>query len=120
MYKRSRLENSTPLVRWLLGFVDEKEMTLTELSRLAGLSSGSLRSLVKYPERIPALETCIRLANATGKPANEILQMAGLDGYVMPEQLDPDQSLLLRIYQNLPIALRRTLMTIAQAIAASQ
>ena len=81
MYKRSQIENSTPLVRWLLSYAIENEITLTELSRKANLSAGSLRSLVKYPERIPALETCIKLAISTGKPAEDILQMAGLDGY---------------------------------------
>ena len=120
MYKRSQFETSTPLVRWLLGYITEKEMTLTELSRLAGLSSGSLRSLVKYPERIPALETCIKLAKATGKPADEILQMAGMNGYESSETLDPDRLLLLQIYQNLPVVMRRALITIAQAIDLAQ
>ena len=120
MYKRSQFETSTPLVRWLLGYITEKEMTLTELSRLAGLSSGSLRSLVKYPERIPALETCIKLAKATGKPADEILQMAGMNGYESSETLDPDRLLLLQIYQNLPVVMRRALITIAQAIELAQ
>jgi hypothetical protein len=120
MYKRSQFETSTPLVRWLLGYITEKEMTLTELSRLAGLSSGSLRSLVKYPERIPALETCVKLAKATRKPADEILQMAGMNGYESSETLDPDRLQLLQIYQNLPVVMRRALITIAQAIDLAQ
>jgi hypothetical protein len=120
MYKRSQIENSTPLVRWLMEYSTEHEITLTELSRKANLSAGSLRSLVKYPERIPALETCVKLARITGKPAEEILQMAGLDGYESSEKLDPDRLMLLQIYQRLPIPMRRTLMKIAQAIELSQ
>ncbi len=120
MYKRSQLANSTPLVRWLLKYAEDHEVTLTELSRQANLSAGSLRSLVKYPERIPALETCIKLAIVTGTPAEEILQMAGLEGYAVPEQLDPNRSLLLRIYQSLPIDKRNTLVMIAQALQTAQ
>jgi len=68
-----------------LEYSTENEITLTELSRKANLSAGSLRGLVKYPERMPALETCIKLAKVTGKPADEILQMAGLEGYESSE-----------------------------------
>ena len=120
MYKRSQLANSTPLVRWLLKYAEDHEVTLTELSRQANLSAGSLRSLVKYPERIPALETCIKLAIVTGTPAEEILQLAGLEGYVIPGELDPNRSLLLRIYQSLPIDKRNILVMIAQALQSAQ
>jgi DNA-binding XRE family transcriptional regulator len=65
-----------------MAYVKEHETNLTELALKAGLSSGSLGSLVKYPERIPALETCLRLSKVTGKPSDEIFQMAGLQGWV--------------------------------------
>jgi DNA-binding XRE family transcriptional regulator len=118
MYKRKPIP-TTPLTCWLIAYVEEHETNLTELALKAGLSSGSLRSLVKYPERIPALETCLRLSKVTGKPGDEIFQMAGLDGYEPSEGMDPERLGLLRIYKSLPFPLRRTLVTIAQALETS-
>jgi hypothetical protein len=117
MNKRKNIR-TTPLTNWLLNFVDEHETNLTELAVKAGLSAGSLRALVKYPERIPALETCLRLSKATGKPVDEILQMAGLNG-VSTEQLDLDRTELLRIYQSLPQPAARILINLARALETS-
>jgi hypothetical protein len=117
MNKRKNIR-TTPLTNWLLNFVDEHETNLTELAVKAGLSAGSLRALVKYPERIPALETCLRLSKATGKPVDEILQMARLNG-VSTEQLDLDRTELLRIYQSLPQPAARILINLARALETS-
>jgi hypothetical protein len=117
MNKRKNIR-TTPLTNWLLNFVDEHETNLTELAVKAGLSAGSLRALVKYPERIPALETCLRLSKATGKPVDEILLMAGLNG-VSTEQLDLDRTELLRIYQSLPQPAARILINLARALETS-
>jgi len=118
MSKRKNIP-TTPLTCWLIAYITEHETNLTELAIKAGLSSGSLRSLVRYPERIPTLETCLRLSKVTGKPGDEIFQMAGLDGYELSEGLDPDCLGLVRIYKSLPFPMRRTLVTIAQALETS-
>jgi|GEM_PF-7064218 len=61
--KKNRIpKNDNPFVRWLLGYVDMHDVNLTALSLKAGLSSGSLRSVVNFPSRRPSLETCVRLS----------------------------------------------------------
>ena len=67
MSKKRKPIVTNPLTQWLLEYVDEHDVSLTELSVRAGLSAGSLRSLVKFPERLPSLETCMKLAEVTGK-----------------------------------------------------
>ena len=83
------------------------------------MSAGSLRSLITYPERVPTLETCLRLSMVTGKSVDELFQMAGLDGYEPMENLDPDRLELLRSYQELPQQMRHTLGMIAQILEES-
>ena len=85
----------TPLARWLLDYVREHEITLTELSRDAGLSLGALRSLVLYPQRVPKLETCLQLAKVTGEPPDRVIGLAGLHTPGNLDSLDPDRIKLL-------------------------
>jgi len=106
----------TPLAQWLLAYIQEQEITLTELARRSGLSSGALRSLVVYPERIPSLETCLRLAEATGRPGEEVAHLAGLEAPSNPDRFHPDRLELIRIYDNLPACLRQALVNVARAI----
>lgn len=113
--KRKRT-NLTPLATWLMEYVQTQGITLTELARRSGLSGGALRSLVVYPERIPSLETCLRLAEATGKPADEIIHLAGLEAPKNPERFHPDRLELIRIYDNLPATMRQALVVVARAI----
>jgi DNA-binding phage protein len=117
MSKRKPI-TTTPLTRWLLEYVEEHETNLTELALQAGLSGGSLRSLVTYPERIPALETCLRLSKATGKPVEEIFQMAGLNGSE-PAEHDPDRIELIRAYQDLSKPMQHALLAVARALEMS-
>jgi lambda repressor-like predicted transcriptional regulator len=51
MPRQSNKQAQTPLGYWLLDYVAKNQLTLTELSRLAGLSDGTLRSLIHYPNR---------------------------------------------------------------------
>ena len=83
MAKKRKPITTNPFTQWLLDYIEEHESNLTELSLQAGLSSGSLRSLVAYPDRKPSIETCIRLAQATGKSSEEIAQLAGLSIHLM-------------------------------------
>lgn len=107
----------TPLARWLLDYVREREITLTELSRDAGLSLGALRSLVLYPQRVPKLETCLQLAKVTGEPPDRVIGLAGLHTPGNLDSLDPDRIKLLRAYDGLNDPhLRRTLTAIGQLL----
>jgi len=78
MPRHANKQAQSPLGHWLLDYVAKNQLSLTELSRLAGLSDGTLRSLIYYPDRLPSLETCVRLAKATGYPASSFLQLAGV------------------------------------------
>ncbi len=76
---KKRLLKPNPLGEWLLNYVATNETNLTELSLSAGLSAGSVRQLVINPKRKPTMETVVRLSELTGKPADDLLQMAGFD-----------------------------------------
>ena len=111
----------TPLAHWLLSYVRERDTTLTELSRQAGLSLGALRSLVLYPQRTPQLETCLQLAKVTGESPDEVIALAGLKTSVSLANLDPDRIDLLRAYDNLHDPhLRRTLTTLGRLLLQGQ
>lgn len=92
---------------------------MTELSRDAGLSDGTLRSLMYYPDRLPTMETCLRLARATGEPARALLQMAGLPVSAELEHYDLEEASLLKIYNELPKPMRRMLLEIAMTLRQS-
>ena len=116
MSKKRKPLVTNPLTQWLLDFVDEHDTNLTELSLEAGLSSGSLRSLVIHPERKPAVETCIRLAQVTDKSAEEIALLAGLVGITPTEELHPDRINLIRAYDALPASKKKALLKVADAL----
>lgn len=116
--KKNRIpKNDNPFVRWLLEYVDVHDVNLTTLSLKAGLSSGSLRSVVNFPNRRPSLETCVRLSEITGKPVQEILALADLNASQIGDDIHPDKSKLIQIYDLLPTSLRRSLVKIAEIIS---
>jgi hypothetical protein len=116
--KKNRIpKNDNPFVRWLLEYVDMHDVNLTTLSLKAGLSSGSLRSVVNFPSRRPSLETCVRLSEITGKPVQEILALADLNASQIGDDIHPDKSKLIQIYDLLPNSLRRSLVKIAETIS---
>jgi hypothetical protein len=117
MKKNKTPKNDSPFAKWLLEYVDEHDVNLTVLSLKAGLSSGSLRSVVNFPNRRPSLETCVRLSEITGKSVQEILALADLSTSQIGEDIHPDKSKLIQIYDLLPAALRRTLVKIAETIS---
>jgi hypothetical protein len=117
MKKNKTPKNDSPFVKWLLDYVDEQDVNLTVLSLKAGLSSGSLRSVVNFPNRRPSLETCVRLSEITGKPLEEILTLANLNVSQIGENVHPDRSKLIQIYDVLPAVFRRSLVRIAETIA---
>ena len=112
MSKRKR--KTTPLTKWLLEYAHSSETNLTELATRAGLSQGTLRSLVYYPERKPSLETCLRLANVIDKTTDEILSLAGIVDVNHPSKnLHPDRLNLLNTYDDLPAELQKAISEIS-------
>lgn len=116
MYRQIKRKATSPLGTWLLEFAQKNQFTLTELSRLAGLSDSTLRSLIYYPDRFPSLETCVRLAKATGQPASTFLQFAGLSESPGINELNPDRAELLRLFDQLSPSLQRMLVMIAESL----
>ena len=104
------------LGQWLLEYVAEHGMTLTSLSLQAGLSAGSLRYLVKESHRLPSLETCLRLAEITGKGAAEIFEMAGVDAPEGAAQFNPIRMELTKIYDRLSPSLRSLLLDVGRRL----
>jgi transcriptional regulator with XRE-family HTH domain len=116
MPRHANKQAQSPLGHWLLDYVAKNQLSLTELSRLAGLSDGTLRSLIYYPDRLPSLETCVRLAKATGYPASSFLQLAGVVETPGADTLDPQRLDLLRLYDRLRPDLQRMLVMIAESL----
>ena len=110
--------NTTALTKWLIDYTEIHSISLTALAHAAGLSSGTLRSLINHPERIPTIETCIRLSLATDKLPEDIVSMAGVPTpqHLVLELLHPERGELLRIYDQLSSSLRVILVEIARAI----
>ena len=109
-----RQRKTTPLTKWLLEYAYSSETNLTELATRAGLSQGTLRSLVYYPERKPSLETCLRLAKVTDKTTDEILSLAGIGDIRQPSKdLHPDRLNLLNTYDQLPAELQKATLQIS-------
>ena len=111
-------ERATPslLGQWLLEYAASHDMSLTSLSLQAGLSSGSLRYLVKESDRLPSVETCLRLAEITGKGAEEIFEMAGVDAPEGAAQFNPIRMELIKIYDRLSPSLRSILLDIGRRL----
>ena len=103
----------SPLSQWLEEYSQAHGITLTELSREAGLSDGTLRSLLYYPERLPTMETCLRLARVTGESVRTVLHLAGLPASAEIEQYDVNGAKLMKVYRSLPIHIQRMLLEIA-------
>ena len=113
--------NLSPLGRWLLEYVRDNEITLTEVARQAGLSLGALRSLVINPARVPKLETCLQISRVTGTPLNTILSMAGLRPVGDQDLPDLAQARLLRAYSNLhDIRLRSAIADLCEKLVETQ
>lgn len=109
-----------PLGERILAYIDENDTNLTALSLSAGLSAGSVRQIVLHPKRQPTLETCLRLAFATGIPSSEILELAGFDQEVRIETHNPDRSQVLHFFDQLPNPKsKRAFVNIARELAAA-
>jgi hypothetical protein len=108
---------STPFTIWLYDYANKNKTTLAQLALDAGLSRGLLNIFVAHPERSPNLQTCLRVSEATGKPAGEILQLAGIAGYKPQKAVDPDLKELVNIYQRLPVPMKYCLLKSARALA---
>lgn len=105
---------TNPLTAWLLEYMDEHDLSPTALALKAGLSAGSIRSLIKFPERTPKVETCLRLSELTGKPADTILQMAGLHGVPEISMMSPERIEIMQRFQRLPGRLKLLLLKVAK------
>ena len=115
--KRQLAQQSiSPLGNWLLEYIQQHELTLAKLSRQAGLSDSTLRNLIDHPNRLPSLETCVRLAKATNQPSSSFLQLAGLSETPGVNDLNPDRAKLLHLFDQLSPSLQRMLVMLAESL----
>ncbi len=110
-YKYLNQSTYSPLGKWMIGYIDQEKISLAKLAERAGLATGTLRYLVTEPERIPTLETCVKLAEAINKPTKEVLQIAGISHKAIIHE--PQRESLLFAYDNLPNPLRGVLAEVA-------
>ena len=113
--KYHRLKNLSPIGQWLVEYTDELDTSLTELARQANLAPGTLRYLVIEPSRKPSLETCAKLAEATGIPLQEVLKIGGLSQKNLA--YEPQRERLLALYDKLPTNMREILVNFAEILA---
>jgi|GEM_PF-818340 len=106
----------SPLGNWLLEYIKQHELTLAKLSRQAGLSDSTLRNLIDHPNRLPSLETCVRLAKATNHPPSTFLQLSGLSEAPGIHDLDPDRARLLHLFDQFSPSLQRLLVMLAESL----
>ena len=104
-YKR-KYHPSTPFSSWLRSYSEENNIPMAVMSLEAGLSRGILNNFIQYPERRPNLKTILRLSAYTGKPADEIAELAGVAGYKPNYRpvgnADPAIEELVKVYKRLP------------------
>jgi hypothetical protein len=107
---------STPFTIWLYDYANKNKTSLADLAVKAGLARGLLNIYVAYPRRKPSLKTCLWLSEVTGKPAGEILKLAGIAGYKEQKTIDLDLEELVKVYRGLPAPMKRYLLKCARAL----
>jgi|APSaa5957512622_1039677.scaffolds.fasta_scaffold174643_1 hypothetical protein len=107
----------SPMGKWLIEYIDREKISLTRLAQSAGLATGTLRYLVTEPDRIPTLETCAKLAEATDTKLSTLLEIAELSHKAI--SYSPQRESLISLYDELPIKLRGTLVSVAESLSAS-
>ena len=110
-------EKLSPFGRWLMEYVETHDVSMSAFAVQAGLSSSALRYLIIEPWRKPTLETCLKLAQATGTPLEELLALANLSEAI-PEQksLQPGRWELMSIFDALTADRQKILVDIARAL----
>lgn len=114
-FKYLNQDSYSPIGQWLIDYTDQEKISLAKLAQRAGVSTGTLRYLVTESNRVPTLETCAKLAEATSKPVKELLKIAGLSHREI--QHEPQREALLFAYDNLPSPLKGALTEIANIFA---
>ncbi len=113
--KRRQHISYSPFGQWLLKQCAERNVSISRLSELAGLSPGTLRHLIIEPERCPSIETCIRLADLFGMSADEVLKIADKEGIgQLPPH--PNRLVLLNIYDDLPLKGQDIVLNVAKSL----
>lgn len=101
----------SPIGKWLIEYITQERISLTKLAQRAGVSTGTLRYLVTEPNRVPTLETCAKLAEATNRSVGDVLKIAGLSNKNISHE--PRKEELLFVYDRLPNQLKAALAEIA-------
>ena len=108
----------SPIGKWLIDYIDQEKISLAKLAQRAGVATGTLRYLVTEPDRSPTLETCAKLAEATGTALTAILKIAELSHKDI--EYSPQRESLISMYDKLPLKQREALVSVATSLSTSQ
>lgn len=115
-FKYLNQSSYSPIGRWLIDYIDQEKISLARLAQRAGVATGTLRYLVTEPDRVPTLETCVKLAEATETKLVTLLETAELSHKAI--EYNPQRESLLQIYDQLPVKQREALFSVAASISA--
>lgn len=101
---------------WLKEYSEKNQIAFSALAAKASLSSGALLRILNEPERKPAMDTCIKLAAATGEDLNKLLKLAGRPVVDNPQVVNPLRNELLTIFDKLSPAKQASLLGVARAM----
>ncbi|MHB9134608.1 MAG: helix-turn-helix domain-containing protein [Armatimonadota bacterium] len=102
---------------WLRQELEHRRWNLAELSRRSKVTIGHL-SRIMSGERVPGIETLVKIAVALHLPAEEVLRHAGLA--TTPRGAVEGQEELQRYFAEMTPADRKRLLTIARAFVVEQ
>ena len=108
----------SPIGKWLIEYIDQEKISLAKLAQRAGVSTGTLRYLITEPDRVPTLETCAKLAEATDTKLSTLLEVAELSHKAISHS--PQRESLISIYDKLPVKLREALFSVAKSLSTSR
>lgn len=84
---------------WLLNILREREMSQSELARLAGISKGTVSNLINGTSGI-GQDSLVAIARALRLPPDLVFEKAGI--FAPKNELSPIKRALLHVAQDLP------------------
>ncbi|RMG90151.1 MAG: XRE family transcriptional regulator [Chloroflexi bacterium] len=101
-----------PLIDWLLKELEERNLSMSEASRNAGLYQGAISAIVSGTQ--PGLTACKRLAAYFGVPTEYVLRLAG---HLPPEERHEEMTeQILFLAQKLTPELQQLYLEIGQTL----
>jgi transcriptional regulator with XRE-family HTH domain len=71
--------NVSELADRIRAYMKDHDLTLREVEELAGISRSSVSDILNNPNRVPKLDTFMRVADLLGLPLYRVIEMAGFN-----------------------------------------